>query len=96
MFSLIFHLVFHELILVENDTDKKPDKSRIFLHHRGGRQMIDLLMWNINAKCVGVVCDAYLALVWRFTWHSQIDSHILLKTNRSFFVENVSNANDST
>lgn len=22
----------------ENDTDKKPDKSRIFLHHRGGRQ----------------------------------------------------------
>lgn len=29
------------ILVLENDTDQKPDKSRIFVHHRGRRQMID-------------------------------------------------------
>lgn len=36
------------ILVLENDTDQKPDKSRIFVHHRGRRQMIDFFSYSLE------------------------------------------------
>lgn len=55
------HLVLMKLILfLENDTDQKPDKSRIIVHHRGRRQMIDFFSYfsqSADTTSWILICD---------------------------------------